>query len=199
MINAKTVFVLAPHADDAEFGCGGTIARLVENGADVYSVVFAKADGRKDEMLTAGTLLGIKKCFLLELPIRNLGEHRQKILDRLISLKEKLSPDLVIQPALGDIHQDHQVVAQEGLRAFKDTNLWGYEEPWNNLNLSAQLFISLADDHIEKKIKAIQCYKSQSHKPYADEDYIRSLLKIQGVRVGVKGAEVFNIIRQVIK
>ncbi len=31
----KRVLVLAPHTDDGEFGAGGTIARLVEGGAEV--------------------------------------------------------------------------------------------------------------------------------------------------------------------
>ena len=36
MIDAvRTALVLAPHTDDGEFGCGGTMARLVEQGVDV--------------------------------------------------------------------------------------------------------------------------------------------------------------------
>src|SRR5437870_8630587 len=39
----KRVLVLAPHTDDGEFGCGGTMARLVEEGADVRYVAFSIA------------------------------------------------------------------------------------------------------------------------------------------------------------
>jgi LmbE family N-acetylglucosaminyl deacetylase len=28
----ETVLVLSPHTDDGEFGCGGTIAKMVEQG-----------------------------------------------------------------------------------------------------------------------------------------------------------------------
>ena len=39
----ERVLVLAPHTDDGEFGCGGTMARLVEAGADVRYVAFSIA------------------------------------------------------------------------------------------------------------------------------------------------------------
>ena len=39
----KKALVLAPHTDDGEFGCGGTMARLVEAGCDVRYVAFSIA------------------------------------------------------------------------------------------------------------------------------------------------------------
>ncbi len=40
----ETVLVLSPHTDDGEFGCGGTIAKMVEQGKKVYYVAFSTAD-----------------------------------------------------------------------------------------------------------------------------------------------------------
>ena len=42
----ERVLVLAPHTDDGEFGCGGTMARLVDAGAEVRYVAFSTATGR---------------------------------------------------------------------------------------------------------------------------------------------------------
>ena len=198
MLTAKTVFVLAPHPDDAEFGCGGTIARLVENGAKVYFVVFTNPEDREKEMGLAAIVLGIEGIINLGLTMRRLNESRQDILDELIKLKKEFKPDLVFQPSLSDIHQDHQVVANEGLRAFKDTNLVGYEAIWNNLNFDAQMFVNINNKQLDKKIAAIKCYKSQNHKRYADEDYIRSLAKVRGIQIGFDNAEVFSVIRGVV-
>ena len=39
----RTALVLAPHTDDGEFGCGGTMARLVEQGVDVRQIAFSTA------------------------------------------------------------------------------------------------------------------------------------------------------------
>ena len=40
----KNVIVLAPHTDDGEFGCGGTIAKLIGEGKNVYYVAFSTAE-----------------------------------------------------------------------------------------------------------------------------------------------------------
>lgn len=194
MLRNKTVLVLDPHSDDGAFGCGGTIAKLVSGGvARVYALSFL---GLNSERIQAASVLQMDMR-LLDLPVRHFSAHKQEILEKLVALKKEIKPDLVIQPSLSDIHQDHQVIAQEGLRAFKDTTLWGYELPWNNLNFAAQLFVSLDDSHVETKIEAIKYFESQKHRPYANEKYIQSLMMTRGVQVGVKNAEAFNVIRQV--
>jgi len=197
MLNVKTSLILSPHADDAEFGCGGTIAKLVASGIRVHLLAFYDENEARADTLKAADTLQVEitvDC----IPARNFPMYRQYILEKLIELKKEMNPDLVIQPSLSDIHQDHQTVAQEGVRAFKDTNLWGYEVPWNNLNFDAQLFVSLEDNHVETKIEAIKCYKDQARRPYANEDYIRSVMISRGMQVGVKNAEAFNVIRQVL-
>ena len=198
ILEFKKVFVLAPHADDAEFGCGGLIARLFESGSIVYSLVFSAAEERKKEMIRASSILGIKKAFMFNLPIRNLGKYRQKILDKLIEMKKTFKPDLVLQPSLNDIHQDHQVIAEEGVRAFKNTNLWAYEVLANNLTFDFQLFITINEGQVEKKIKAIQCYQSQNHRNYLDGNFIRSLARVRGVQIGADYAESFGVIREIL-
>ena len=40
----KKVLILAPHTDDGEFGCGGTITKLISEGADVYYAAFSAAE-----------------------------------------------------------------------------------------------------------------------------------------------------------
>lgn len=199
MLNAKTVFVLAPHPDDAEICCGGTIAKLVEGGSDVYVLVFAKDDDRRKEFLRASTVLGIKRGFTFEVPIRNFFKYRQKILDKLIQMRDQYKPDLVIQPSLDDVHQDHIVIANEGVRAFRQVNLIGFETRWSNINFNGHLFVSLTEGQIVKKLKAVSCYKSQSHKPYCQEKYLRGQAEMNGVAINVDYCEVFSMIRGVVK
>ena len=40
---SKNVYVLAPHTDDGELGAGGTIAKLLELGANIYYFAFSTA------------------------------------------------------------------------------------------------------------------------------------------------------------
>ena len=44
MITPQRVLVMSPHTDDAELGCGGTMARWIEEGAEVYEAAFSTAE-----------------------------------------------------------------------------------------------------------------------------------------------------------
>ena len=80
--------------------------------------------------------------------VRKLNYARQEILEDLIRHRNDIFPDLVLMPSLNDIHQDHSTIAQEGLRAFKNTTILGYELIWNNLNFNTTSFIKLEKNHI---------------------------------------------------
>src|SRR4051812_41400469 len=154
--------VLAPHTDDGEFGAGGTMARLVEAGADVRYVAFSIATRSLPEGFAPDTLarevreataeLGIPEANLTvhDFDVRTFPEHRQDILELLVGLWEEWRPDAVFQPSLHDIHQDHQTIAAEGLRAFKRTTILGYEIPWNNYDFAYQAYLALERRHLER-------------------------------------------------
>ena len=40
----KNILILAPHTDDGEFGCGGTIAKLIKEGKNVSYIAFSTAE-----------------------------------------------------------------------------------------------------------------------------------------------------------
>jgi len=203
----ERVLVLAPHTDDGEFGCGGTMARLVEEGSDVRYVAFSIATRSLPEGFAPDTLarevkdataeLGIPPANLTvhDFDVRTFPEHRQDILELLVALWEDWRPDAVFQPSLHDIHQDHQVIAAEGLRAFKRTTILGYEIPWNNFDFSYGAYISLEERHLARKIAAVEKYASQHHRRYANAEYIRNLARVHGTNVNKELAEVFQVYR----
>jgi LmbE family N-acetylglucosaminyl deacetylase len=203
----KKVLVLAPHTDDGEFGCGGTIAKLIENGAEVHYVAFSACEQSvlpqfpSDILITevkeATLELGIKpeNLHLLQYDVRTFNYNRQPILDDIIKLRTEIQPDLVFIPSLNDIHQDHATIANEAVRAFKFTNILCYEMPWNNFNFATTNFVILKEEHVSTKVKALKKYKSQAHRPYANEEFIRSLARTRGVQIGQHYAEVFEVIR----
>ena len=206
----KIVYVLAPHTDDGELGAGGTISKLIEMGADVYYFAFSTAetsvpegfpkDILKTEVINATTKLGIKKdnVIIYNYEVRKLNYARQEILEDLIKHRNDLKPDLVLMPSLNDIHQDHSTIAQEGLRAFKNTTILGYELIWNNLHFDTTSFVKLDKKHIQSKSDALKEYKSQGIRDYMSEEFIFSLAKTRGVQIGTQYAESFEVIRLVI-
>lgn len=206
----KIVYILAPHTDDGELGAGATIAKLIEKGANVYYFAFSTAetsvpdgfpkDILKTEVLEATEKLGIPKdnVIIYNYEVRKLNYSRQEILEDLMRHKRKLKPDLVLMPSLNDIHQDHSTIAQEGLRAFKNCTILGYELIWNNLTFNTTSFIQLDKKHIQAKCNALRAYKSQRNRDYMSEEFIFSLARTRGVQIGSKYAESFEVIRWVL-
>lgn len=195
----RSILILAPHTDDGELGCGGTIARLVEGGADVYMVAFSLGAARREEFDAAANLLGIQNLTLYNYPNTAFETVRQDILDNMVALRRLMAPATVLIPSLHDSHQDHATVAREALRAFKErVSILAFESPRNNLSFHAQWFVLLNEEQLDKKVKAIQCYESQADKPYVDESCIRGLARVRGVQAGEEYAEAFEVIKCVL-
>ncbi len=210
-MNYQRILVLGPHTDDGEFGCGGTIAKFVEDGREVYYATFSLAEESvpegypKDILLTevknSSAVLGIKEDHLLiyRYQVRKFAQYRQEILEDLVKLNRELKPDMVIMPSAYDLHQDHTTIAVEGLRAFKFTTMLGYEMPWNNISFTHSAFVILEERHVQKKLESVQCYRSQTGRKYANPEFIRGQAITRGVQAGVDFAEAFEVKRWKIK
>jgi LmbE family N-acetylglucosaminyl deacetylase len=206
----QSVLVLAPHTDDGEFGCGGTMARLRERGVDVRQIAFSTAsrslppgfapDTLEREVRAAAREIGLADDALTvhDIEVRTFPAIRQDILEILIEVARDLQPDAVLMPSLGDIHQDHHTIAAEGLRAFKRTTILGYEIPWNTFRFAKQAYVVLEEHHLEAKVRALACYESQQHRNYANEEYIRNLARTHGIEIGRPYAECFEVVRWVL-
>ncbi len=207
-MNFNKVLILSPHTDDGELGAGGTIARFIEEKKEVYYVAFSSCemsvpnglpgDILRGECLSSVKTLGVlpDKVTLLDYEVRTFPAYRQEILQSMIELKKRIKPDLVLLPSSSDIHQDHNAIYQEALRAFKkEASIWGYEHPWNNLTFTTDIFIRLKQEHLERKIKALKEYKSQNDRSYFDERYLWSLAYTRGVQVDLPYAEAFELVR----
>ena len=178
MLHKKRIVVLAPHTDDGELGCGGTIAKAIAEEAEVFYVAFSTAEASVPEGFARNQLeievreatgtLGIPTAnlFVYKYQVRKLNYVRQEILEELIRLRSIIRPDLVFLPSSSDIHQDHSTIFNEGVRAFKHSSLFGYELLWNNLSFSSDCFITLDETHLERKITALSAYKTQDGKHY---------------------------------
>ncbi len=210
MFNPKRILILAPHTDDGELGCGGSIAKFCSEQREVYYAAFCLCSASLPEGLASDTLgrecrkatsiLGIPESnlILFDYEVRELPASRQKILDELRNMHRNIRPDLVFLPAASDIHQDHQVIHDEGMRAFRDVTFAGYELPWNNYHFNTSFFVKLSDDEVNKKVEALHAYESQSERVYMQEDFTRSLAKVRGVQAGSRFAEAFELYRWIV-
>ena len=205
----KTILVLSPHTDDGELGCGGSISKLIKFN-DLYYAAFSFAkesvpkpyekDILKIESKKALKILGFKKenTFFYDYKVRYFNEVRQQILEKMIQLKKKIKPEIIMTPSTNDLHQDHSVVSLESIRAFKDSCILGYELPWNILNNKCNFYITLDKVNVEIKIKCLKEYESQSNKKYFNKENITANINLRGMQINKDYAECFELIRWVL-
>lgn len=206
------VLILSPHTDDAELGAAGFISKLIEEGKDIYWVVFSTAEDSLPLGMAPDTLrkefvgvtkdLGLedKNYIIFDYKVRNLDAHRQEVLETLVKIRKEFKPDLVIGPSLNDYHQDHRVVCMEMIRAFKtSSSILCYELPWNHVEFNAQYFVRLEKRHVDKKIHLLSHYKSQqiAQRHYFNEGFIEGLARVKGTQINAEYAEAFDVIRMV--
>jgi LmbE family N-acetylglucosaminyl deacetylase len=209
----KKVLILSPHTDDAELGCGGLISRLTHEASEILWVVFSTAresvpEGMsenilRDEFLSVVNLLEFKshQYKIFDFRVRRLMDYRQDVLDILVQIKKEFNPDIVIGPSLNDYHQDHIVVSNEMIRAFKTSaSILCYELPWNHLKFENQFFVKINPDELLKKKQMLKLYKSQISikRKYFSDEFIEGLARTRGAQAGVEFAEAFEVIKLII-
>jgi len=203
----ERILVLAPHPDDGELSSGASLRRWSDEGKEIWYTAFSPCnkslpagyapDQLYDELRSAVSKLGIDNSHTItfNFPVRDFPEYRQAILEEMIKLKKELSPDLVLLPNSKDVHQDHHVIYEEGLRAFKHSRILGYELPWNSLSFDSNFHVKVSVSHLDAKMNALHEYKSQHHRPYMKDNFIRSLARVRGIQINTEFAEAFELVR----
>ncbi|MFN4932170.1 MAG: PIG-L deacetylase family protein [Bacteroidota bacterium] len=209
MLKEGNVLILAPHTDDGELGCGGTIARLLEEGNNVFYLAFSICEesvpegfpknALETEVKKATAHLGIpaNNLILKKYPVRKFKSFRQEILEDLVQIRGIINPSSIFMPSSRSLHQDHQTIYEEGMRAFKHFTCYGYDLPWDTINFSTTAFYKLEERHIQKKCEALEFYETQNYRTYCDADFIRGLARVRGAQIAVKYAESFELLRSV--
>jgi len=200
-VKNKTILAIAPHIDDVELGAGATIHHLAKSNAVHYIGLslppLVKRTAFMKEFRNSTRILGIdpERVILRNYNPRNLFESRSEILQLLYELNRELKPHLVLLPNSQDIHQSHEVVFAEGRRAFKYTNILGYELPWNSIEFSMDVFVSVSRKDVDAKIAAVNAYRTQKHRMFFSNDIVGDLARVRGKQVGCDFAECFELVR----
>ncbi len=198
----ETVCFIGAHPDDIELGCGAFIADIVDQ-TNVICVTLS--DNQKNPLLKnldkeyhdSMAILGVKpeNVFLHDFTTRRFQAARQEILEVLIDLKNRYHPEVVFVHTDQDIHQDHQTVTQESLRAFRGTTLLGFDVLRSSYGFFPHFLVEVSEEAVAKKIKALQAYKTYAEKYYFDENITHSTAIRHGALAERPLAEGFDILR----
>jgi N-acetylglucosamine malate deacetylase 1 len=186
----KYLFIGA-HTDDVEASCGGTMTKLYELGHDVSAIALSFCDKREllKEYTEASEILGVN-FYNMAFKVRLFPQQSQMIADALLQFPKT---DFVFTHSVNCRHPDHRTTAEESLRVF-NCGIATYIQPWNGAD-TENYFVELSQQQLDKKIAALSCYKSQSHRPYMNPDFIRSQAIVSGIKCGKKYAEGFKVNR----
>ena len=120
------VLVFAPHNDDEILGVGGTMARHISMGDEVYvcevtaSLVEKRRLKLQGEARKAHEFLGVKETIFLNLTVVELPrEEIRKLNGAIFETVSRIAPDIVYLPFYGDMHGDHYAVANSVMVAVR--------------------------------------------------------------------------------
>ena len=220
------VLVFAPHPDDEILGCGGTMAKHIANGDNVYVCVVTT--GKKpffnEEVLAivkktregqkkAHQLIGIKETIYLDFPAAAIESvPRIEFNNSIRKVVLRTNPEVVYVPHYGDMQKDHELVFESVLVAVRPRgdifvkNVYSYETlsetewnaPYSHKAFMPQRYVDISS-FIDIKIKALGFFEAQlSPFPAARSlEAVDSLAKFRGSTIHALAAEAFMVIREI--
>lgn len=213
------VLIFAPHPDDEILGCGGVIAKYIENDDEVYVCVCTHSLDEKyiilnEEYATnVHKSIGVAKTIFLDFPTVELPHvNARQLTESFNNLVQEIRPDEVYIPFYGDMHTDHYMVANNVMVALRPIvapfvkNIYAYETlsetGWNFPTPDKAFIPNVYSDisaYIDKKVDAMKMYNTKIMKnPHPrSEEGIRALAKYRGGTIGVEFAEAFMCIRSI--
>lgn len=223
----KTILIVAAHPDDEVLGCFGTVARLIQEGYEAYTLILGEGKTSRvtaqeahslqneiyllqDEIQKANKLIGIKKTFIYDFPDNQFDSVPLLDIIKVISeVKEEISPSIIFTHYKDDLNIDHQLTYQAVITATRPMQSESVKEiysfeilsstEWNYpLSFSPDTYFDIQST-LELKKSAMQTYASElCHYPHPRSlEGIELNAKYQGMRIGKQYAEAFQCVRNI--
>lgn len=193
---------MGAHPDDIELGCGALISHIHQQ-TEILCVTLS--DNQKNPALKnvvgehrkSMAVLGVaeENVVVEKFETRHFPHSRQEILEYMIELNRNYSPDIVFVHTRADIHQDHNTVTDEALRAFRGTTVLGYDVLRSSYGFFPNFLVEVFEEDVQCKLDALAEYKTYTSKYYFDPNITRATLIRHGALAERPFAEGFDILR----
>jgi LmbE family N-acetylglucosaminyl deacetylase len=205
MPHIKKVLAIGAHPDDIELGCGGSLAKLADQGVKVHALLLSggrngtTADfDRLQETRTALRTLGVRDLHTFDFPDTLLHTQLPLIITVIERACAQLQPDRVYTMFEKDRHQDHRTTFEASIIACRNVRqVLCYETPSSWPNFSPRIYEDI-DDQLERKLQALSCHDSQKHREYMQKDQVRCSAYFRGQQIGIGASEGFIPYRMVL-
>ena len=197
------ILAIGAHPDDIEFGCGGTLAKYVDNGHRVFLMIMteggmgASTQTRVAEQEVSKDILGAEHIFWGGYADTRLLVD-QEMISKIEGVIAQVKPDLIFCHFSDDTHQDHRHLSQATMTATRYIrNVLFYEGPTTQ-NFTPYVFVDIAES-LDKKIRALEAHRSQIARTNIEDlsivELARSSANFRGIQGRVKYAEGFFPLR----
>ena len=200
--SGKRVLFLGAHPDDIELGCGALLHHIVKQ-TDVLCVTLSDNQKNpdlknvKDEHYEAMAVLGVPKEKIIWGPFttRIFPDARQEILEFFLKLRKDFKPDLIFEHSQQDIHQDHNTMTEEALRAYRGITVLGFDVVRSSYDFFPHFLVEVTEEDVNKKIEALSKYETYRDRYYFNSELTRSIMVRHGALAELPFAEGFDILR----
>jgi LmbE family N-acetylglucosaminyl deacetylase len=216
------VLVVAPHPDDETLGCGGTLMRLRQQGAELAWLIVTgisetngwtaeRVQRREMEIAQVAKMIGFASVFNLRLPTARLDTlPMAELIDQFSGAFKSFNPEQVFLPSLSDVHTDHRVVfdaAAACAKWFRNPSVrrvMAYETiSETGFGLSSErifhpnYFVDISE-FLERKLEVMAVYNSEMDEfPFPrSAEAVRAQAAVRGAASGFAAAEAFQLLRE---
>jgi LmbE family N-acetylglucosaminyl deacetylase len=204
------ILAIGAHFDDVELGCGGVLAKHAANGDTVYVFVAtvsgfsnqnAQAVRSSDialrEAQDAMKLIGTKEMICGQFKTLDV-EFVDELNVQILRIVQDKNIDLVYTHWTGDIHHDHQAVARASLHSCRHVpRLLMYRSNWyhSTQDFRGNFYVDITDFWSIKE-QAIRAHVSEVERTGNKWiSFFRNEAENAGQRIGVRHAEVFEVVK----
>ncbi|MBZ9892233.1 PIG-L family deacetylase [Mesorhizobium sp. BR1-1-3] len=198
-----SILCLGAHSDDIEIGAGGMILSLIASGVKlhVFWCVLSAGDQRSAEARASAEAFLEGSCSstveVADFEDSCFPAHSRSIKQRLLDVRSRTRPDVVLTHAKFDAHQDHREVNQLTWNVFRDHLVLEYEIPkWDGDLCQPNAYMPLTADLLERKIGLLhEHFGSQRSKDWFDRETFVGLARLRGMecRAPEHFAEAFTV------
>jgi LmbE family N-acetylglucosaminyl deacetylase len=150
-----------------------------------------------EEHFKAMAALGVTKdkVVLGQFTTRIFQDARQDILEYFLKLRNDFKPDIIFVHSKQDVHQDHNTMTDESLRAFRGITLLGFDVVRSSYGFFPNFLVEVSEEDVNAKIEALSQYETYRDKYYFNSELTRSIMVRHGALAEVPFAEGFDILR----
>lgn len=198
----KRILFLGAHPDDIEIGCGAFLHNIVKK-TEVLCVTLSDNQKNpdlvnvKNEHHQSMKVLGVPPDKVLFGPFstRVFPNYRQDILEYFLKLRKDFQPDLIFTHSQQDVHQDHNTMTDEALRAFRGITVLGFDVVRSSYGFFPNFLVEVTEEDVHKKVEALAQYTTYQDRYYFNSELTRSIMIRHGALAERPYAEGFDILR----